>query len=57
VPIFPLEIRGGFSWEQITFGVPGEIHPAQHQIGVEQFLEMLCFDQIGKLEELYIIKK
>ncbi len=38
-------------------GVPNEIHPELHQIGVEQFLEMLRFDQRSKLEELPSIRK
>jgi len=33
-------------------GVPDETHPERHQLGVEQFLEMLRFDQRSKLEEL-----
>ena len=36
-------------------GVPGEIHPERHQNGVEQFIEMLRFDQRSKLEELLYI--
>jgi len=32
--------------------VPNEIYPERHQIGVEQFLEMLRFDQRSELEEL-----
>jgi len=35
-------------------GVPTETHPEPHHIGVEQFLEMLHFDQRKKLEELPI---
>jgi len=32
-------------------------HPEHHQIGVEQFFEMLRFDQRSKLEELPGIRK
>jgi hypothetical protein len=38
-------------------GVPTKTHPEHHQIGVEQFLEMLRFDQRSKLEELPGIRK
>jgi len=41
----------------VTLGVPTETHPEYHQIGVEQFLEMLRFDQRSKLEELPGIRK
>jgi len=33
-------------------GAPKETHPEPHQMDVEQFLEMLRFDQRSKLEEL-----
>lgn len=42
---------------RVAAGVPNEIHPERHQIGVEQFLEMLRFDQRSKLEELPGIRK
>ena len=42
---------------RVPVGVPTKTHPEQHQIGVEQFLEMLRFDQRSKLEELPGIRK
>jgi hypothetical protein len=33
-------------------GAPDKTHLELHQIGVEQFLEMLRFEQRSKLEEL-----
>ena len=38
-------------------GSPNRTYPEPHQIGVEQFLEMLRFDQRSKLEELPGIRK
>ena len=32
-------------------------YPEPHQIGVEQFFEMLRFDQRSKLEELPVIER
>ena len=42
-----------------ALGVPTEIHPESHQIGVEQFLSMLRFDKREELAELshYLGKK
>ena len=37
---------------RIPLGAPNETHLEPHQIGVEQFLEMLRFEQRSKLEEL-----
>ena len=42
---------------RVAVGVPTKTHPEHHQIGVEQFLEMLRFDQRSKLEELPGIRK
>jgi len=42
---------------RVAPGVPTKTHPEHHQIGVEQFLEMLRFDQRSKLEELPGIRK
>ena len=39
---------------RIPLGPPTKIHLEPHQIGVEQFLEMLRFEQRGKLAELPI---
>jgi hypothetical protein len=36
-------------------GAPNRIHLKLHQFGVEQFLEMLRFEQRGILEELPVI--
>jgi len=38
-------------------GAPTRIHPEPHQLGVEQFLEMLRFEQRAKLEELPVTLK
>lgn len=48
---------GGGSVIWFALGVPTETHPEPHRIGVEQFLEMLRFDQRKKLEELPGIRK
>ena len=42
---------------RVAMGLPTETHPEPHRIGVEQFLEMLRFDQRKKLEELPGIRK
>ena len=39
-------------WDQLLVGAPKRTHPEPLQSGVEQFLEMLRFDQRIKLEEL-----
>ena len=49
--------KPAFACVRIAPWVPNEIHPERHQIGVEQFLEMLRFDQRSKLEELPGIRK
>jgi len=52
-------IRGGelMACVRVAIGVPTKTHPEHHQIGVEQFLEMLRFDQRSKLDELPGIRK
>ncbi len=42
---------------QVLPGSPKRTHPEPLQVGVEQFLEMLRFDQRIKLEELPDIGK
>ena len=50
----PLKAETGV---RLPVGVPKRTHPEPHQIDVEQFLEMLRFDQRSKLEELPLIRK
>jgi hypothetical protein len=38
-------------------GAPNRTHLELHQLSVEQFLEMLRFEQRGKLEELPVTLK
>ncbi len=51
---YPLEAEACM---RVAVGVPTKTHPEHHQIGVEQFLEMLRFDQRSKLEESPGIRK
>ncbi len=49
----------GYNYAQDRLVLPGSLqrmYPEPHQIGVEQFLEMLRFDQRPKLEELSKIR-
>ncbi len=45
----PLKAKTGV---RVPVGAPTRIHLEPHQLGVEQFLEMLRFEQRAKLEEL-----
>jgi hypothetical protein len=44
-------------WVRFPPPAPNEIYPEPQKIDVEQFLEMLRFDQRKKLEELPGIQK